>query len=175
MSELSLPIYHLLQWETPKNLLKMFAQNKIWLPPPQCYELLRLCQINDIDNVVNFAKSRNNMGITLQYPIYYEANDGAIFSYPGETKCIHNPISLYIFLNVVFNVGDDLYPTDPCFTHTVHDPEIYKGKSCEEIRALSTKLHRYELTPSSNTSFAFYMNIEPFNGHLSPIVSNLFD
>jgi len=64
----------------------MFADNKIWLPPPQCYELLRLCQINDIDKVVDFAKSRNNKGITVQYPIYYEATDGAIFAYPGKLK-----------------------------------------------------------------------------------------
>lgn len=78
---------YVLQWETPKNLLKMFADNKIWLPPPQCYELLRLCHINDIDKVVNFAKSRNNKGITLQFPIYYEATDGAVFAYPGETEC----------------------------------------------------------------------------------------
>lgn len=65
----------------------MFADNKIWLPAPQCYELLRLCQINDIDKVIDFAKSRNNEGITLQYPIYYIANDGSIFVYPGELKC----------------------------------------------------------------------------------------
>lgn len=76
----------MLQWETPKNLLKMYADNKIWLPPPQCYELLRLCHINDIDKVVEFAKERNNKGTTLQLPIYYEANDGAIFAYPGEIK-----------------------------------------------------------------------------------------
>lgn len=65
----------------------MYADNTIWLPPPQCYELLRLCQINDIDEVVDFAKARNNKGITLQFPIYYEANDGAVFAYPGEKKC----------------------------------------------------------------------------------------
>lgn len=64
----------------------MFADNKIWLPPPQCYELLRLCQINDIDKVVDFAKLRNKEGITLQFPIYFEATDGAIFAYPGETN-----------------------------------------------------------------------------------------
>lgn len=65
----------------------MYADNKIWLPPPQCYELLRLCHINDIDKVVEFAKERNHKGTTLQYPIYYEANDGAVFAYPGEIKC----------------------------------------------------------------------------------------
>lgn len=70
-------------------------------------------------------------------------------------------------------IGDDIYPTDPCFTHTVHDPSIYKEKSCEEIRALSAKLHRYELSPKSG-GFGFHMNIEPLNGHLSPIVANLF-
>ncbi|XP_037051313.1 nucleoside diphosphate-linked moiety X motif 19-like [Bradysia coprophila] len=137
-------------WDSPRNLLKMFADNKIWLPPPQCYELLRLCHINDIDDVVSFAKSRNNKGITLHLPMYYEATDGSVFAYPG----------------------DDLYPTDPCYTHTVHDPSIYKEKSCEEIRALATKMHRYELMPSKG-GFSFQMNIEPFNGHLSPIVPNL--
>lgn len=74
---------------------------------------------------------------------------------------------------IVALLGDDLYPTDPCFTHTIHDPEIYKQKSCEEIRALSTKLHRYELR-SKIDSLTFQMNIEPFNGHLSPVVPNLF-
>jgi len=140
-------------WDTPKNLIKMFADDKIWLPPPQCYELLRLCQINDIEKVVEFAKSRNKEGTTLQYPIYYKATDGSVFAYPG----------------------DDLYPTDPCFTHTIHDPDIYKQKSCEEIRALSTKLHRYELRSPKFGGFAYHMNIKPLNGHLSPIVPNLLD
>lgn len=62
----------------------MYAANEIWLPPPQYYELSRLCQINDIDKVVEFAKARNNEGITLHYPIYYEATDGAVLAYPGE-------------------------------------------------------------------------------------------
>lgn len=82
-------------------------------------------------------------------------------------------VECYRIFNISVVTGDDLYPSDPCFTHTIHDPEIYKLKSCKEIRVLSTKLHRYELCPS-NGGFAYHMNIEPFNGHLSPIVPNLF-
>lgn len=81
----------------------MFADNQIWLPPPQCYELLRLCHINDIDKVVSFAKSRNNKGTTLQFPIYYEATDGAIFAYPGETHALWNVNIFFIFCSSYFN------------------------------------------------------------------------
>lgn len=80
-----------------------------------------------------------------------------------------------IFIFSIRCAGDDLYPSDPCYTHTVHDPAIHKDKSCKEIRILATKLHRYELCPSTAVpGFAYYMNIEPFDGHLSPIVPNLF-
>lgn len=106
------------------------------------------------------------------FPIYYEANDGAVFAYPGRW---HKKPMWKSTLIVPFHfVGDELYPTDPCFTHTIHDPAIYKGKSCKEIRTLATKLHRYELCPTTD-GFAYYMNIEPFDGHLSPIVPNLFN
>lgn len=64
----------------------MFAANEIWLPPPQCYELFRLCHIDNIDDVVNFAKSRNNKGVTLQFPINYQASDGMVFAYPGNIE-----------------------------------------------------------------------------------------
>uniref|UniRef100_A0A182T441 Nudix hydrolase domain-containing protein n=1 Tax=Anopheles maculatus TaxID=74869 RepID=A0A182T441_9DIPT len=71
-------------WDTPASLLEAHREEKLWLAPPQTYELTRLSYIYDIDELARFAAQRNRKGSTLLCPVQYNAADGVIFVLPGD-------------------------------------------------------------------------------------------
>ncbi|XP_062551728.1 acyl-coenzyme A diphosphatase NUDT19-like [Armigeres subalbatus] len=129
-------------WDTPAGLLQAHREEKLWLAPPQCYELTRLSHLYDIDQIVHFAKERNNKGSTLYCPVQYQCSDAVVFLLPG----------------------DDHYPKDYDYI-TTHDFEKHKDLPAEELRKQAKNVHRAEHTGLHGQTY--YHNIEPFNGHLS--------
>lgn len=123
-------------------MLQAHREEKLWLAPPQCYELTRLAHLYDIDEIVRFAKERNHKGSELFCPIQFKCTDAAVFLLPG----------------------DDLYPKDYDFI-TTHDFETHKDLSAEQLRQQAKNLHRTEHTGLHAQTY--YQNVVPFNGHLS--------
>ncbi|XP_035905057.1 LOW QUALITY PROTEIN: nucleoside diphosphate-linked moiety X motif 19-like [Anopheles stephensi] len=129
-------------WETPAALLEAHRAEKIWLAPPQTYELTRLSFIYDIDELARFATKRNRKGSTLLCPVQYNAADGVIFVLPG----------------------DDLYPTGYDYISDNHDLDKYGEVPQEVIRKQSTRLHRVEHKDLHHQ--AFFLNHQPLDDHL---------
>ncbi|XP_058818651.1 acyl-coenzyme A diphosphatase NUDT19-like [Topomyia yanbarensis] len=130
-------------WDTPADLLLAHKEEKIWLAPPQFYELTRLSHLYDIDDVVNFGKNRNYKGSTLLCPVQYFCSDATVFVLPG----------------------DDQYPNDYDYVTAHDDLEKYKDLTAEQFRSQAKNLHRAE--HSGLHKQTYYVNITPFNGHLS--------
>lgn len=134
-----------MQWSSVNELLSMNNSGKIWLPPPQVYELARLHNFNDIDTLVNFAHERVNFGCPLWMPFHMKTTDGLLFILPG----------------------DDLYPENPdIFQIGVELPEVQK--TAEEMRTGCNTLHRIEYIKNSKTNIVL-QNIHPSYGHKLPL------
>lgn len=56
-----------MQWENPENIIssKDFA-----LPPPQHYEITRLTNFKDIDDLLEFAMKYCEEGVQLYVPVW---------------------------------------------------------------------------------------------------------
>ncbi|XP_053695543.1 acyl-coenzyme A diphosphatase NUDT19-like [Sabethes cyaneus] len=130
-------------WDTPSGLLQAHKDEKLWLAPPQHYELTRLSHMYDIDEIVSFAKARSGKGSTLFCPVQYICSDAAVFVLPG----------------------DDLYPKNYDYITPHGELEQYKESTAEELRSHANRLHRCEHRGLHLQSY--YSNIMPFNGHLS--------
>uniref|UniRef100_A0A182PG33 Nudix hydrolase domain-containing protein n=1 Tax=Anopheles epiroticus TaxID=199890 RepID=A0A182PG33_9DIPT len=129
-------------WDTPAGLLQKHREEKIWLAPPQTYELTRLSHVYDIDQLARFAAKRNRKGSTLLCPVQYNAADGVIFVLPG----------------------DDLYPADYDYLADNPDLDKYGEQTREVIRKQSKRLHRVEHKDLHHQ--AFYLNQPPLDDHL---------
>lgn len=132
-------------WRTPEELIKSHLAEEFWLPPPQQYELARLCNLTNIQDVAQFSHDRNSKGITLTFPIQYRTKNGVLHVLPG----------------------DEIYPELPNFNES-KDFELFSDKTSEEMRGL--KINRAELT--SMLDLKFMCTVEPFNGHLKPKLFN---
>lgn len=100
---------HVMQWETPSNLLQLNYAEKIWLPPPQLYELSRLNKMPNLDDLMKFLheRSRNGMGASLLFPINYDVKDGSVHCYPGKlifswNKSYGTFLTWYYYASFVF-------------------------------------------------------------------------
>ncbi|XP_061188423.1 acyl-coenzyme A diphosphatase NUDT19-like [Saccostrea echinata] len=81
-----------LQWTAPDTLLNVYNKYKGGLAPPQIYEVCRLLNFQNVENLHRFAWERALKNRVKQYfPVVMVCEDGIIVVYPG----------------------DELYPTDP--------------------------------------------------------------
>lgn len=116
----------------------------IWLPPPQQYELGKLNQVQDFEEIAKFSHWRSQFGTTLFFPVQYPTQDSLIHVLPG----------------------DDLYPKEPNYTEKSADFEEYKDKNSNELMANCKNLHR--TVHQSMFQSELVMNIVPQNEHLCP-------
>ncbi|XP_049832083.1 acyl-coenzyme A diphosphatase NUDT19 isoform X4 [Schistocerca gregaria] len=138
-----------MQWSSVSELLSMSNICKIWLPPPQVYELARLHNFNDVETLVNFAHERVKSGCPFWMPVHMKTTDGLLFILPG----------------------DDLYPEKPdIFQVGTKLSEVQK--TAEEMRTGCDNLHRIEYIENAKTNIIL-RNIYPSYGHKLPLL--LFD
>ncbi|XP_053675698.1 acyl-coenzyme A diphosphatase NUDT19-like [Anopheles nili] len=140
-----LPEQHEVQeyfWDTPTGLLEAHRAERIWLAPPQTYELARLSYVHDIDQLASFAVNRNRKGSTVLCTVQYNAADGVVFVLPG----------------------DDLYPHGYDYIGDNPDLDKYGEQTREEIRRQSKRLHRVEHTDLHHQEF--FLNQHPLDDHL---------
>ena len=66
---------------------------KIWLAPPQLYEMLRFFQedLGDYDKLKSFVKNRSTKSIVRWLPVRLNCKDGIISVLPGT---VHNSLSI---------------------------------------------------------------------------------
>uniref|UniRef100_A0A182MSR0 Nudix hydrolase domain-containing protein n=1 Tax=Anopheles culicifacies TaxID=139723 RepID=A0A182MSR0_9DIPT len=117
-------------WDTPTNLLEAHKAERIWLTPPQAYELKRLSYLNDIAQVVSFAKAtRFGKGTTPLCPVAFTASDGIVLALPG----------------------DSLYPANYDYVTEHGNANEYVHQTMEELRHKASVLHRLELVGKLHT------------------------
>lgn len=137
--------------ENPRKLMEMHRNQKLWLPPPQIYELLRLQQFNDADKLATFARDRNSSGLTLFFPISFQTKDRWVQVLPG----------------------DDLYPKDVDYHNGSLLGDNYLEVTADELRSQVKNVHRSEM--ESAHKWKIFMNIEPLNGHVKPASDELLN
>ncbi|KAG8230802.1 hypothetical protein J437_LFUL010581 [Ladona fulva] len=114
-----------LKWSTPTELLENHSLQKLWLPPPQFYELSRIR-----DNFTKIQKAMEHssswVGCDRWMPVEIKANDGRVYLLPG----------------------DEVYPKVPDYegSKVNNDTNETAGaQSMKELRANSSRLHRFEI------------------------------
>ncbi|XP_053663419.1 acyl-coenzyme A diphosphatase NUDT19-like [Anopheles marshallii] len=131
-------------WDTPRNLLEAHNTHRIWLTPPQAYELKRLSYLDDIDQVVAFARAnRFAKGTTPLCPVAFTASDGVVLALPG----------------------DSLYPANYDYVTEHSNANHYANKSMEELRRNAILLHRLELVGKLHAD-GFFQSQPALDEHL---------
>ncbi|XP_060691943.1 acyl-coenzyme A diphosphatase NUDT19-like isoform X1 [Hemiscyllium ocellatum] len=131
-------------WMSPPDFIKGHNSEKFYIPPPQWYELNRLCQIPHYQDLQQFSQHRALEGCERWLPVRFLASDGCAILYPG----------------------DELYPEDPDYTGE-KKMNISSSKTLEQLRLEVTKLNRAELRGLHGITL--YVNIEPPYKHINPL------
>uniref|UniRef100_A0A8C4Q0P1 Acyl-coenzyme A diphosphatase NUDT19 n=1 Tax=Eptatretus burgeri TaxID=7764 RepID=A0A8C4Q0P1_EPTBU len=75
----------LVEWLVPSDALSRFESASFWLPPPQLYELSRLCRIPSLELLQNFSKKRAAQHGTQRWlPVILQGADGILSLLPGR-------------------------------------------------------------------------------------------
>lgn len=67
-------------------MLEEHSQEKIFLAPPQVYELSRIHNLSNFNSVQDFASKRQTFGIERWLPVISTYSDGALSVLPGMKK-----------------------------------------------------------------------------------------
>ncbi|XP_039969704.1 nucleoside diphosphate-linked moiety X motif 19-like isoform X2 [Bactrocera tryoni] len=132
-------------WKTPKEFIKDYFDQKLYLPPPQLYELSRLLNFPRLDELINFARVRSSKGVTLMLPVIKKCADGTVSLMPG----------------------DDLYSSNTDETNQKNTETI----TIEQYRSEVKNLHRIEYF--NNGRFFIQLNRSLTDGHLPPVNNNI--
>ena len=123
-------------------MLKEHYQEKVFLAPPQAYELSRLYNLKSFNNLIKMVKKRERFGTKQWMPIISTYADGSISILPG----------------------DDLYPQNPDLIG--NSPLQDYPQSIIDSRMKAINLNRIEIKGSVCLSVC---NQKLSCGHLTPI------
>ncbi|XP_055507974.1 nucleoside diphosphate-linked moiety X motif 19 isoform X2 [Leucoraja erinacea] len=138
-------IFH--SWMRPLEVIKGHQSEQLFLPPPQWYEIGRLCRFIHLQDLQQFSQDRSVEGCERWFPIRLLASDGFATLLPG----------------------DDLYPEDPDLTGET-ELNLTTSKSLNQARLEVRRLHRVEFRkPHDGT---LYVNIEPQYKHVHSLMMN---
>ncbi|XP_019935227.2 acyl-coenzyme A diphosphatase NUDT19 [Paralichthys olivaceus] len=130
------------QWSTPSEVLQSYQAQEFWIPPPQFYELSRICHFPLLNDLHNFSRQRATKGCEQWLPVVFPEDEHHISVLPG----------------------DKLYPLDNSGKTQVDsstDPQLEEPQD-------SSALHRIViLNPYSTT---LQITIKPKYSHLLPII-----
>ncbi|XP_077308671.1 acyl-coenzyme A diphosphatase NUDT19 [Lithobates pipiens] len=132
-------------WWTPQEAIEEYRTQTTWIPPPQFYDLSRLCNFTSIHELHRFSYNRALEGCERWMPVLVHAEDGMVHTMPG----------------------DDLYPEDPDLT----GPKTYSSN--KTIRALVQEggcLHRLIQIDGVPK---FFINLQPKYKHVNPLLTDL--
>lgn len=152
-------------------MLAEHLQAKAFIAPPQIYELSRLANFRQYDELKSFAIYREQFGIERWTYYVNGLQDGALLALPGTTNICHffsaplqsNPVHFNLLQFPIMISGDDKFPLDGNLEQQSNDSI---GTSLVEMRALSTNLNRIELQVPIGIA---YCNVPMPCGHVPPI------
>ncbi|KAG8562739.1 hypothetical protein GDO81_015793 [Engystomops pustulosus] len=129
------------KWWTPQEAIQE-CQKKAWIPPPQFYDLSRLCNFTHLEELQRFALHRALEGIDRWMPVIVHAKDGMVHTLPG----------------------DELYPDDP--DASGQDQKIYStDRRIHELVQDGKHLHRLLHVEGV---VQLFITIQPKYKHLNP-------
>jgi len=131
-----------LKWCTPLEMLEEHTQERVFLAPPQVYELSRIHHLSNFSAVKEFSSRRDPLGSDRWLPVLATYKDGAISFLPGDT----------------------MYPEIPDIIGKKPVPDY--PQTVVEMRSKSPSLNRIELRRPICQSVC---NVKLLYGHLSPI------
>ena len=133
------------QWTDPASILQNFYERKFWLAPPHVYELSRLLNFRDQQDLAQFSANRHQAGLTTWLPVRMECADGMLSILPG----------------------DSLYPDSPDYVGTsAKNPGPYRG-TLNESRAASEQLNKLEFRDTYDC--VTRVKGDSRHGHVSPV------
>ena len=138
-----------IQFLQPMEALKLHSEEKIWLAPPQFYELSRLASFLNYEELKNFScKRAKNHGVQIWFPLAVMCSNGSVALYPG----------------------DDWYPTSPNYDGQNGPISLNKKDlTIEQFSEMSEKRNRTEMKSLHKTTIN--CNIVDLCGHRHPIIS----
>jgi len=134
------------EWEEPDAFLSLFSQKKLWLAPPQVYELSRMLHFQSQRELQEFAKKREKEGLETWLPIRVECSDGTLSLFPG----------------------DSMYPSSPDYVGDKTEKIASYPGTMLECRQDSGLLHRLEFTEFPRTLPSIHVTCKPALGHVHP-------
>ncbi|XP_015270307.1 PREDICTED: nucleoside diphosphate-linked moiety X motif 19 [Gekko japonicus] len=135
------------QWTEPPEAIELVKSQDIWIPPPQFYELCRLCNFPSLHDLHRFGFERAAEGCERWMCVLLTASDGYMQLLPG----------------------DELYPEDPDFTGE-RKPALSTNKKIEDVLKEATRLHRIVIRDLNNVTV--HVNIPPKYKHINPLPLN---
>lgn len=73
------------KWTEPSKILESFYNRELWLAPPQVYELSRLLNFSEQEELDEFSCARHGAGCRTWLPIRLQCQDGTISLLPGDS------------------------------------------------------------------------------------------
>ncbi|KAI1281965.1 Nucleoside diphosphate-linked moiety X motif 19 [Halotydeus destructor] len=131
-----------LKWVTSLEMLDEHIQERVFLAPPQVYELSRVHKLSSYLDVKHFTHDRQKQGTERWLPVIATYEDGALSVLPG----------------------DDFYPAEPDMIGTKPVPDY--PQTVDEMYRKSKNVNRIVLKGPTCKALC---NIELNCGHLSPI------
>jgi len=80
-----------IRWSDPATLLQQYHDRQFWLAPPQVYELSRLSNFKQQEDLVKFSHSRHSKGLITWLPVREKCSDGVVSLLPGDSRYPSNP------------------------------------------------------------------------------------
>ncbi|XP_014892820.1 acyl-coenzyme A diphosphatase NUDT19 [Poecilia latipinna] len=130
------------QWSTPSEILQSYQARRLWIAPPQFYELSRMCRFPLLDNLHSFAHQRATEGCDQWMPVIVLQDQQHISLLPG----------------------DKLYPADP--SKPTKDDQ--KDSQLEDPTD-DSDLHRMVMSDPYTTTLQ--ITVKPKYNHLLPVVT----
>ena len=132
-----------MQLTDPKTLLQHHIDGKLWLAPPQFWEISRMSNFTRFEDLKNFSAKRESRGCETWLPVLKYCNNGYYSLYPG----------------------DDLYPKTPEYDSNLNT-EMSSDESVHDVKFKSKNLNR--MLQLGLHDYSIQVNIEDPFGHLTP-------
>jgi hypothetical protein len=98
------------QWIDPGELLAEHSDAKIWLAPPQIYELRRLCNFDKYDDLKRFCAEREQHGCVRWLPVRMTFKDGVMPVLPGRSQMANcKPLYVLATASMLVKTPDNVY------------------------------------------------------------------
>lgn len=130
------------RWEDPLTMLEDAWAEKLWLAPPQIYELSRMRRFQKLEDLKAFTEGRALKGLSSMLPVLRVLKDG------GRLSTLP---------------GDELYPDEPDWTG--EGPEL---PALDMTKVIEAKTMNRLWVPTPKQIFPSSNNVQP-NGHVNPL------